>query len=84
MLLVELKALVNVSNEYESFTESNMSGETKFILKIDSAKKEVKSVSDTSSKTKTTFSKDWRIYSNKVPLCVKLTYCTKYGVILTR
>ena len=32
-----------------------MSGETKFILKIDSAKKEVKSVSDTSSKTKTTF-----------------------------
>lgn len=50
-----VKALVNVSNEYESFTESNMSGETKFILKIDSAKKEVKSVSDTSSKTKTTF-----------------------------
>lgn len=50
-----VKALVNVSNEYKSFTESNMSGETKFILKIDSAKKEVKSVSDTSSKTKTTF-----------------------------
>ena len=50
-----VKALVNVSNEYKSFTESNMSGETKFILKIDSAKKEVKSISDTSSKTKTTF-----------------------------
>ena len=44
-----------IMKEYKSFTESNMSGETKFILKIDSAKKEVKSVSDTSSKTKTTF-----------------------------